>query len=261
MTLRACELGDRVRAAAAAGFDAIGLRVDDYLRARSQGWTDEEMRDLLAGHGLRVSEVELLRSWGRPDEAARREEDLVFHIAAVFGARSVNAGLPDIEPEVDLAPEYARLCRRADAAGVVVPLEFMPYGAIPSLDRALHLVESAARPSAGLLIDTWHCHRTGLGAEDIAALAPDAVLSVQICDTRPDPHPDPRHEARHLRLLPGEGTADIHGILRALLPARRLESVAVEVMSDELDAMDGASVAQQARVALDKSLAGGGWTR
>ncbi|MDT3396528.1 sugar phosphate isomerase/epimerase [Streptomyces sp. B1866] len=260
MTLRSAEIEERVRAAAAAGFHGIGLRVDDYVRARARGWSDEAMRELLAHHRLRVHEVELLRSWGRPGSAAaREEEDLVFHMAAVFGARSVNAGLPDGEAGADLAPEYARLCRRAEAAGLVVPLEFMPYGAIPSLRRALDIVERAGRPGGGLLIDTWHCHRTGLSAEHIAALDPDAVLSVQICDTRPDPHPDPRHEARHLRLLPGEGTADIHGILRALLPSQRVASVAVEVMSDELDAMDCAAVAQQARTALDKALAGGGW--
>ena len=64
MTLRDAGIKERVEAAAAAGFDGIGLRADDYIRARAEGWTDAGLCALLADHGLWVTEAELLRSWG-----------------------------------------------------------------------------------------------------------------------------------------------------------------------------------------------------
>ncbi|MFK4100736.1 sugar phosphate isomerase/epimerase family protein [Streptomyces sp. NPDC019531] len=249
MTLRAADFKDRIRAAADSGFDGIGLRINDYRTARAQGWSDAGMRSLVADHGIRVMEVELLRSWWtKQSTESAEEENEAFHIARVFGTRCVNAGLPDGTAQTDLIREYARICRRAEDSGLLVPLEFMPYGAITSLSQANRIVEEAGRPNGGLLIDTWHCHRTGVGALELAQLPPDRVISVQICDAQPVAHSDLRHEARHLRRVPGEGVAGIVEALRALRGQTRLSGAAVEVMSD---ALDRASPGAAARLTYD----------
>ncbi|MET9294662.1 sugar phosphate isomerase/epimerase [Streptomyces sp. NPDC003077] len=261
MTLRNADFEYRVKAAYRAGFDGIGLRVGDYREARAQGWSDDGMRGLLAEYGLHVAEVELLRSWWTaPSPESAREEDDAFRIADLFGAGRVNAGLPDGTAETDLVREYVRLCARAEIHGLMVPLEFMPYGAITSLAQAHHIVERADRPNGGLLIDTWHCHRTGVTAADLAALPPERIISVQICDARPVPHPDLRHEARHLRLLPGEGVADIVGALRTLGRCTRVAGVSVEVMSDSLDGIPPDTAAALARSAAQGVLDESDWT-
>jgi sugar phosphate isomerase/epimerase len=137
----------------------------------------------------------------------------------------------------------------------------MPYGAVISLEQAHAIVCAADQPNGGLLIDTWHCHRTGIGAQDLEALPPDCVIGVQVSDVRPEPLPDLRFEARHLRRLPGDGTADIVGTLRALAGFHRVTSVAVEVMSDELDALDSVVVAQRTHASLQRLLGDAGWAR
>ncbi|NLU71019.1 sugar phosphate isomerase/epimerase [Streptomyces sp. HNM0574] len=260
MTLRTAGFAARAGAAASAGFDGIGLRIGDYREARRQGWSDRDMQDLLERHGLRVTEVELLRSWWtRPTAESVAEEDDAFRIARLFGAERVNAGLPDGTAETDLVREYARLCARAERDGLLVPLEFMPYGAVTSLAQANRIVEEAGSPNGGLLVDTWHCHRTGVRPADLAALPPERVLSVQICDAPAAPHQDLRHEARHLRLLPGRGAADISGLLRALGGCPRVTGVSVEVMSDALDALPPHTTAALARSAAQGVLTESDW--
>lgn len=260
MTLRKADFARRIDAAARAGFGGIGLRISDYLEARAQGWSDIGMKGLLADRGIKVTEVELLRSWGVPQgPASREEEDNAFRIAHLFGARCVNAGIPDGVAENDLAREYSRLCRRAAESGLMVPLEFMPYGAVTSLAQADRIVTDAGQPNGGLLIDTWHCHRTGVGADDLAALPADRVISIQICDAQPTPLTDLREEARHLRRLPGEGVADITGALRALAHSTRVASVAVEIMSDALDRIPSDVAAKLAHRATGLALTKGGW--
>ena len=63
---------ERVRAAAEAGFAAMGLYVGDYQRLRAEGAADADLRAVLDQHGMRVVEIEALRGWsatganGRP---------------------------------------------------------------------------------------------------------------------------------------------------------------------------------------------------
>jgi sugar phosphate isomerase/epimerase len=246
MTLRATQFEHRVRAASCAGFDGIGLRVGDYRSARAEGWSDASMKSLLDEYGVQVTEVELLRSWWtRPTQESVAEEDDAFHIARLFGARCVNAGLPDGHPETDLVAEYVRLCTRAETDGLLVPLEFMPYGAITSLSQANRIVEEADQP--------------GGRPADLALLPPERVISVQICDAGPVPHTDLRHEARHLRRIPGEGVADIAGLLKALAGATRVSGVAVEVMSDALDSTSPDTAAALAHSAARNILKESDW--
>ena len=61
------------------------------------------------------------------------------------------------------------------------------------------------------------------------------VRDFQICDTAPDAEEDLLDECMHRRLLPGEGTADVVGLVRALDAGGAQCPVAIEVFSDELE--------------------------
>src|SRR5215218_9075470 len=78
---------DRVRAAAGAGFDGIGLRAENYWDA---GLDDDEMIAIAQEYAVRILEVEYLTGWGTPadrDEAQQRKERTVVHMARAFGVR------------------------------------------------------------------------------------------------------------------------------------------------------------------------------
>ncbi|MFI1336155.1 sugar phosphate isomerase/epimerase family protein [Streptomyces sp. NPDC020845] len=255
LTLRTASFDERVRAAAQAGFTGIGLAVHQYRQARAEGWTDARMAALLTEYGLRLTEVELLRHWARPrryDERRRSEDDTVFHIAETFGARRVNAGMFDEHPYQDLVDGLRTAAERAERAGAVLGLEFMPFSGIRDLGLAARVVAAVRSPrpagaaSPGLILDAWHLTRGRTRPEEIAALPPGAVVSVQLDDVLPTPLSDTLHEARHQRQLPGEGSADLTGLLRLLRRAGVQAPVSVEVLSDDLDARAPAETAARA---------------
>src|SRR5687768_5011504 len=89
---------ERVRAAAAAGFEGIGLRAENY---RDAGLGDAELLAVAEQHGVPIREVEYVTAWGTPadrDEVQQHKEQTVFHMALAFGVRHVNAGLLETLP-------------------------------------------------------------------------------------------------------------------------------------------------------------------
>src|SRR5688572_29575403 len=78
---------DRVRAAAAAGYEGIGLRAENYWDARA-GLDDTAICEFAAQNGVPILEVEYITAWGTPqdrDAAQQEKEQAVFHMAHAFG--------------------------------------------------------------------------------------------------------------------------------------------------------------------------------
>jgi sugar phosphate isomerase/epimerase len=237
---------DRVRAAAAAGYDGVGLRAENYWDA---GLDDDAMRAIAEQHGVRILEVEYLTGWGRQsdrDETQQRKERTVFHMARAFGVRHVNAGLLEKLPLDVMIEAFAALCERA-GPDLTVALEFMPYSGVPDLATAWRIVEGL--PNAALIVDNWHWARAGQKTVDLDQVLPERIVSVQLCDVRAEPMEPLRTESLGHRLPPGQGFDDTVGLVRALAARGVAPAVmAVEVISDELVAR-GVDVA--ARVTAD----------
>jgi sugar phosphate isomerase/epimerase len=240
------EFAERVRAAAGADFDGIGLRAENYWAA---GLEDAAMIAIAEQHGVRILEVEYLTGWGRAadrDEAQTAKERTVFHMARAFGVRHLNAGLLEQLPVDTMAEEFAALCERA-GPDLTVALEFMPYSGVPDLATAWRVVRGV--PNSGLIIDGWHWARARQRAEDLRDIPADRIVSVQLCDVGPEPMPPLRAESLGHRLPPGQGYGDTVGMVRALAEHGVAPAVmTVEVISDELVAR-GVDVA--ARVTAD----------
>ena len=61
-----------IQVAAAAGFDGLGVRPEDYLAAREQGRSDRELRVLLADNDVTCRELHCARGWAdSPDSRAQ----------------------------------------------------------------------------------------------------------------------------------------------------------------------------------------------
>ncbi|GAB3263982.1 sugar phosphate isomerase/epimerase family protein [Kineosporia babensis] len=257
MTLRYVGFSDRVLAAAAAGFTGIGLGAVDYLDARRSEFSEEQLADYVARHGLRVVELEFLTDWWREADVrgVRLEEDLLFYLADLLGVPQINVGLfADVPLEVQ-KQQFRRLCRRAADHDVKVALEFMPYSSLRNLAQARELVSHADTGNAGLMLDAWHWHRSGGTLEELRTLSATEVLAVQLCDASATPAEDLREEGRHHRLLPGGGVVDLHGFLGALSEIGVNLPLAVEVLSDELDARNPVEVAMLAARSVEQLLA------
>jgi sugar phosphate isomerase/epimerase len=245
---------DRVRAAATAGYDGIGLRAENYWDA---GLDDTTMLAVAERHGVRILEVEYLTGWGTAadrDEAQQKKERTVFHMARAFGVRHLNAGLLEKLPLDVMTETFAELCERA-GPDLTVALEFMPYSGVPDLATAWRIVEPV--PNAALIVDGWHWARAGQQVADLDEVPPERIVSVQLCDVRAEPMEPLRTESLGHRLPPGKGHGDAVGLVRALAAHGVAPAVmAVEVISDELVARGVDVAAQMTADAAREVLAG-----
>ncbi len=244
---------ERVRAAAAARYDGIGLRAENYTAA---GLTDAAMLAVTREHGVRVLEVEYLTGWGTPadrDAAQQEKERTVAHMARAFGVRQVNAGLLERLPVAQITDAFAALCERV-GPDLTVALEFMPYSGVPNLATAWQVVRDV--PGGALLVDAWHWARAGQKPADLDGIPPERIVSVQLCDVLDHPMSPLRAESLGHRLLPGRGCGDTAGMVRALREHGVTPAVvAVEVISDALVAQGVDVAARQAAEAARAVLA------
>ena len=255
---------ERVRAAAAAGFEGIGLRAENYWDAQRAGLDDRDMIAIADRYGVRILEVEYLAGWGiaaELDPRQQEKEQTVFAMARAFGVQHLNAGLLEPLPREVIADGFAGLCDRA-GPDLTVALEFMPYSGIPDLPTAWRILQQAGRANSGLLLDVWHWVRAGMTLTDLDLVPADRIIAVQLSDVQEQPMDPLRAESLTHRLPPGDGYGDPISLIRALrLKGVHPQVMAVEVISDELLAR-GADIAaltvgQAARAVLARSAASG----
>lgn len=241
---------DRVRAAAAAGYDGIGLRAENYWAAELSGLDGAAMAEIAGAAGVPVREVEYVTDWGSGADRTteqRRKERAVFEMARAFGVRHVNAGLLQRLPHDAITASFAALCDRAGE--LTVALEFMPYSGVPDLTAAWRVVGDAGRPNGALIVDVWHWARAGQSTAALDGVPADRIVSFQLCDVRAEPMQPARAESLGHRLPPGHGHADAVGLTRALRAhGVHPRVVSVEVISDELVSL---GVDHAARVSAD----------
>jgi sugar phosphate isomerase/epimerase len=243
MTMRGRDFGDRVEAAAGAGYTGIGLTANDYRDARAAGWTDDAMRDRLRRHGLRVTEVESPWDWAGEEAADKREQALITHVAGVFGIDQLSVVLFAPHEHAVLVERLTRLCRvmAGGPAGhpVQVALEFMPYSALTTLAEAWQVARDCPVGNLSLLVDNWHVQRSGgLGQLDLVPV--HAITSVQLDDAAGQPLPDQTAESRYHRELPGRTAAQL---LHRVWARGGRPRLAVELMSGSWDDRPASEVA------------------
>lgn len=250
----------QVAAAAAAGFDTLGIRV--AAAAGERVWPmlgdTPSMRETLArlaGTGMGVLDVELIML--RPD-LDRDAALTVLDAGHRLGARFVLTLGYDPD-EARLTDHFAWLCTQAAERGLRPGLEFMKYSQVQTLATAVRVVRAADHPAGAVLVDALHLHRSGGSPADLAEV-PDPLLPYgQLCDGPLDPvwpsDEEARVESRTGRLLPGDGQFPLAELVRALPPGGALS---VEAPVAALATLSPVERARHARAAAGRLLAGVG---
>jgi len=235
---------EAAKAAAAAGFDGMGLRWDPDRTPLS---ALPALRRTIETHGLTLLDLEVVRL--RPGVPVSAHRALV-DVAGELGARFLLV-VSDHPNASRTRNELSVLAGWAESAGVRVAVEFMRFTAVPTLAAANALVRAVDSPHVCVLVDALHLQR---GGDQPSSLTPADLASVgyvQLCDAPrafpggPNDLGALAHEARHSRLLPGEGQlplTDLLGVLAADLPC------CVEVQSDHWAGVD---VGRRAQLAMD----------
>ena len=212
---------DMVRAAAAAGFAFVGVRL-------LHGQPGRDPAPLMTDAALRRETIACLRDSGigvLDASGARLVPDTPMHAFAPFldaaaelGARHVLASGDDPDPS-RLVDRFRRLCDDAARFGLTVDLEFVPWMSIPDLSTAARVARDVQRATFGIAVDALHFDRSRSSVDELAALPAAWFRYVQLCDAPRawSPQRDALlHAATKERLLPGEGGIDLVALLRAL---------------------------------------------
>ncbi len=209
-----------IDAAAAGGFDAIGLRIvppmptDVIVPVVGDRNIIREIELRLDATGVRVFDIEAVWLMPHTDVEALKP---ALALGRQFGAASILA----IGNDSDMArmeANLARLCELARAEGLRVMLEPMSYVVLQNWQQAADILARVAQPNAGLLIDALHFYRAGGNSADLAKLDPALMPYFHLCDayaTAP-PAEGLRPEGRGGRLYPGEGELPLGELLRAM---------------------------------------------
>jgi len=207
---------EQVSAAAQAGYSHVGLRLVPVAGQPYSHPVDvAEVEKRLADTGVSVLDVEVFRLTPQMDT---KEFESAMATAQRLGATEllVHGADPD---QARLIETFGRLCDLAAGYGLSANLEPMPWVDVSDVAKAMRILDGAACPNGGLLVDAIHFFRAGDSPQALAQVPPKFLRYVQLCDARaerPSPMQEIIRQARGDRLFPGEGGLDLRGLLRAL---------------------------------------------
>jgi len=229
---------ERVAAAAAAGFAAIGFQPSDYAICRATGLSDAEMQQIMADHGISIAELEFLFDWAHGGErgaVARKLEDDFYRMADVFHPRHLNVGDLGLGGPLDpldaVAQRFAAVCDRAAQHGLQVAIEFLPWTPIPDAASAWAIARTAGRANGGLLVDAWHHFRGAADPAVLRAIPGQRIIAVQVDDADASVVGTLVDDTSLRRRLPGEGSFDLVGFIRVLDAMGVQAPLSVEILS------------------------------
>ncbi|MCY4134668.1 MAG: TIM barrel protein [bacterium] len=248
---------EKARAASAAGFARLSIYGWEHRKLHERGWDDAAIVSLLHELNLRVAEYDGVVMTMQTPEGAKE----AVAAAAALGARSITVlEHSDWQPGEHLDQAAATLAEIADQAaghGILALIEPFAWSPLDDHRVAAEIVGRADRPNAGLLMDMWHLWRGPERGQLDTSIDPAMIKAIQVGDTGPDPvsQPPPEeiaYECIHHRLMPGEGHGNIADLLADLVGRGVDAPLAIEVFSDELNALDPEAVAHKSMACFKK---------
>jgi sugar phosphate isomerase/epimerase len=212
-TLDTTPLADVLRIAREAGYAAVELRYADYERALAAGMTREQYLDMIRSSGMKVGvmgvENGLIFSEGNEREKLLASFEVSCTNAVAVGCDTlmITAGRNKPTSVKDAAANCRKGGLLAREHGLRLALEFS--AAHPLLNRlevAREIVALAGLPNCGLLLDTYHLHRSGAVGSGFKDVPAHEIFAFQFSDVPQDPPPEGPTALD--RLPPGKG--DVH---------------------------------------------------
>lgn len=214
---------EQVRAAATAGFDAMGLRLApaqpqyDLIANKAMR---AEVRAVLRDTGIRLLETGNIRLGIHDDP---RKFAPLLEAGRDLGAEHVLVTGTDAAERPLALDNFALLCEFARSAGLRPMIEFVSYRSIASLDQARAIIEHSGSGNAGICVDPLHLSRSGSSPQALRDLDPHLFPYAHFCDAHGRVFDGSatkalHEESVHDRLYPGEGALWLDDFVDALPP-------------------------------------------
>lgn len=198
------------------------------------------VRNIFNDNGMKHLEVEFLIDWHLACERRSASDRMckeLLEIAAEVGAKKLKgaAGLFETgDLDVGLMRDsFAILCDKAAEFNVDVAIEFLPFAAVNTIDKAL-AITSDVRPNGGIMIDTWHVARGGMEFSEISKIPLELIKGVELDDADLELVGDVVNDSTHHRKCCGEGELDVPAFVQAVLDQGYRGPWGVELISAEL---------------------------
>lgn len=215
---------EQIDAAHAAGFDAVGLRLQPVMPTDIDVMGNASLlRDIarrLDATGLKVLDIEVFRVGPRTDIASMLP---AMEFAASLGAKymlctSVLVAEHRASEEPRTVKRFAELCEAGARLGIKPMLEFMIYRSVGTIEDALRMVKLVQHPNLGICVDALHLSRSGGTPDSLRKVDSGLLCYAQLCDAPAALPPASQipAEARSHRLYPGEGSLHLLELLDAL---------------------------------------------
>jgi len=250
-------IAERVAAVADAGFAGMGLVADDLTAVRETIGVGA-LRRMIADHGLVHVEIELIERWWIPPGVPGNSYDvreLLFEAADALRPAFIKIG-SDLGPRTQhpeqLIEPLRQLATQAGEHGTRVAIETMPFSIIPTVPMGAEIISAAAHPAVGLLLDAWHVFRAGTTLDELRqVLQPEMIFGVELDDAAPDMVGSQFEDTLNHRLLCGDGSFDLRGLVAALREKGFDGPWGVEILSSAFRRLP---VAQALKLAADSTL-------
>jgi 4-hydroxyphenylpyruvate dioxygenase len=249
------DLGEKLEAIAAAGFDGVEIFENDLLTfGASPADAGRMARDL----GLEITLFQPFRDFeGLPSplrerafERARRKFELMAELGTDLMLICSNVSPAALGGIDRAAADFAELGQIAQSAGVRVGYEALAWGRHVSDHRdAWEIVRRADHPNVGLILDSFHTLSRKIDPDTIRAIPGDKIFIVQLADA-PLIEMDLLYWSRHFRNMPGEGDLPVVDFMRAVAATGYAGPLSLEIFNDQFRGGSPKTIAVDGRRSL-----------
>ena len=192
-TIDTTPLAIALDAAKQAGYDAVELRRTDFKRCFDTGMSNREVLDVIKKSGIPCGVLGVEYGWLF---ATGEESKRLFKVfrescenAVALGCDTLMSAPGQVNGPIKDAIKYLK-----DAGDVAaeyklkLAIEFnSQHDVLNSLAVLTKLVEGAAKPNCGYLIDAYHFTRSGAGGRGFESVPADKIYCFQYSDLSPNP--------------------------------------------------------------------------
>jgi sugar phosphate isomerase/epimerase len=254
-TIRGQKLGivKEIEVAAQAGYDGIEPWIDSISDYVKNGGALSDLKKRIGDSGLTVESAIGFPEWIVDDEAqrakglerAKREMDMVAQIGGKRMA-APPAGATKELPRLELmraAERYRALLEAGEQIGVVPQLELWGFSKnLGRLGECVCVAMESGHRNACVFADVFHLHKGGSEASGIKLLGANTIQVLHMNDYPTDP---PREKIDDsYRVYPGDGTAPLSDILRALQAIGGQKVLSLELFNRKYWAEDPLTIAK-----------------
>jgi 4-hydroxyphenylpyruvate dioxygenase len=231
-------LDEKLRAIAAAGFDAVEIFEADLL---SFNGSPQDVAQLCSDLGLLICAFQPFRDFeGMPDPQrernfarVERKFDLMQEMKTDLLLVCSNISPASLGGIDRAAADFRELGERAASRGLRVGYEALAWGRhVNDYRDAWEIVRRANHGSIGIILDSFHTLAPSFPVSAIQSIPADKIFLVQLADA-PKLGLDVLSWSRHFRCFPGQGDLPVTAFMEAVQATGYSGPLSLEIFNDQ----------------------------